>query len=104
MPNPSTPETPGSIIKQWGYCPYCLCVKDSRTSVRARYITDDGKLYITEADNPLYPIHLLKWVEDHSLETEINFMINAYDGAFIPVAVVKGTPVCGVHLWSTVYA
>lgn len=88
------------LVRKYGYCPHCLCVKDARITVSVSYTGDDEKYYREIAENPTDPSWLLQWVDKYSLETNLDFQIASYYKAFIPVAIVNGTPLCPVHLWA----
>ena len=90
-----------NLINKCGYCPYCLTIKDARSMVRVRFTVDNIQEIINaDQGTVLNPVNLLKWVEFYSDAYEVDFEIDTYRHAFIPVAILNGTPVCPAHLWT----
>jgi hypothetical protein len=93
------------ILQRWGLCPHCLAIKNYTTYVRVRFADAKGLSHYINADNATDPVRLSTWVYSYINNIEIDpdtldFEINNYLQAFIPVAVINGTPVCPVHLWA----
>jgi hypothetical protein len=92
---------PSPYLLRYGYCPYCLCIKDYTANVCVRY-TSESLQHRVIAVNPTNPVWLNNWVDTYREYDDAVFEINEYQNAFIPVAFIDGTPVCPVHLWQKI--
>ena len=86
------------LLDHWGLCPYCLANRNHTTSIRVHY-TSENMQYVIAAGNPTDPKYLDAWIRGFLKYEDVNFEINQYMNAFIPVAIVNGSPVCPWHLW-----
>jgi hypothetical protein len=95
---------PANILEVWGLCPYCLSIKAISSYACVHFTDATGTTHIKYADNTTYPNQLSAWVYKYIDNVEIDpetldFEVNGYHNAFIPVAVINGSPVCPLHLW-----
>lgn len=87
------------LIKRWGYCPYCLCIQNRQCIVRAIWTANELQ-YNEHCEDNTNSQYVIEWIEKHIFDDNIDFEINQYIHAFIPVAIVNGTPLCQMHLWN----
>lgn len=87
-------------IDRWGYCPYCLSQKSDREMVLIEYLDDEEKLFYKEHfDSPTDTLSLIQWLDKMRFMKRVDFTVNQYRHAFIPIAIINGTPVCQMHMW-----
>jgi hypothetical protein len=85
------------IIERWGYCSLCLCVMNASSWVTVSFYEGENRRQETCPD-PLNPRQLIKWIQKYEFEKYADFTIDNYNGAFKPVGIIQGTPVCTTHL------
>lgn len=89
-------QTSINILKNKGYCPFCVSIQNAQTLVRVNL----NNTTLQTMKNPTNPHDLIQWLDDWIGEPNwIEFTLDAISHAFVPVAVIKNTPVCPYHLW-----
>lgn len=86
------------LLGQYGFCPYCLAIKNYTTTVLAR---SSQRTDIAPPEVCTDPVALSRWLHDKLGEHagEVRFEIGDTTNRFVPVAFINGTPVCPVDLW-----
>lgn len=87
-----------ALLAEYGYCPFCLSIQNYTSFVRATFKI--GTHEVAPGHILTNPPELTKWLDEMMARPEWSaFTLDATTYAFIPVAIVKQTPVCTVHLW-----
>lgn len=93
-----TKHGPLDILNHYGFCPFCIAIKSYSSYVTARNRNEDQRAdprIITD------PIRLTEWLYNQLFREGFqSFTLDSYSYAFIPVAVIKNTPLCTIHLWN----
>lgn len=90
--------TPVERAARDGFCPFCLSIRNATSFVRAVW-ADGGQTDVPYA-TVTNPAKLDEWLRGcMGTDGFRDFIYDACNGAFIPVATWQGTPVCGRHLW-----
>lgn len=87
---------PLELLDKWGFCPFCLAIKNYSTFVRARF---PGRTTNAPQNILVSPVELTAWLDEQVEAGCTSFELNQVQQAFVPVAVWQNTPLCGWHLW-----
>lgn len=88
-----------NLLDQYGWCPFCLSIQNTMAHVTVQYINSAPNAEVAPQGILTNPPELSKWLYDHYTENFRAFTLNAASYAFVPIAVIKQTPVCVMHLW-----
>ena len=92
---------PLQLLDRWGFCPFCVAIRNWTSSVAVHYRPGTRELAIEQAPQQILtrPVLLTEWLHDHITEDFAEFRLDEVTAAFVPVAVIAGIPLCPNHLW-----